>query len=69
MEKWSGQSPETVSEDVLARVLSKNVVNVVIYEAQRRLDRERALAQAAGNSVAKHRKIINATTALHPCKF
>ena len=69
MENWTGKSPETVRQDVLARVLSKNVVNVVIYEAQRRLDRERALAQAAGDLVSKHRKIINATAALHLCKF
>ena len=69
MENWTGKSPETVRQDVLARVLSKNVVNVVIYEAQRRLDRERALAQAAGDLVSKYRKIINATAALHLCKF
>ena len=69
LENWSGKSPESVRQDVLARVLCKNVVNVVICEAQRRLDRERALTQEAGMVVSKHRKTINATAALHLCKF
>ena len=38
LENWTGKSAEAVRQDVFARVLSKNVVQVVIVEAQRRLD-------------------------------
>ncbi len=69
LENWTGKSAEAVRQDVFARVLSKNVVQVVIFEAQRRLDLKRAQAKAAQRAVSTHRKRINATAALHLSKF
>lgn len=69
IENWTGKSAEAVRQDVFARVLSSNVVQVVIVEAQRRLDLKRANAKAAQLAVSKHRKRINATVALHLSKF
>lgn len=69
LENWTGKSAEAVRQDVFARVLSKNVVQVVIVEAQRRLDLKRANAKAAQQAVSMHRKKVNATVALHRCKF
>ena len=69
LENWTGKSAEAVRQDVFARVLSKNVVQVVIFEAQRRLDIQRAQAKAAQQAVTMHRKKISATVALHLSKF
>lgn len=69
LENWTGKSAEAVRQDVFARVLSKNVVQVVIVEAQRHLDLQRAQAKAAQQAVTMHRKKINATVALHLSKF
>jgi hypothetical protein len=69
LENWTGKSPQTVRQDVFSRVLTKNIVQVVIGEAQRRLDAERAERQKAELPVPKFRKTINATAALHLCKF
>lgn len=69
LENWTGKSPEAVKQDVFARVLSKNVAQVVIVEAQRRLDLKRVQAKAAQRTVSIHRKRINATVALHLSKF
>lgn len=69
LENWTGKSAVTVRQDVFARVLSKNVVQVLIAEAQRRLDLQRAQAKAAQRAASKHRKRINATVALHLSKF
>jgi Transposase DDE domain len=69
LENWTGKSPQTVLQDVFSRVLTKNIVRVVIGEAQRRLDAERAEREKAALPVPKFRKTINATAALHLCKF
>lgn len=67
MENWTGKSPLTVQQDVFARVLTKNMVAIVQSEAQRRLDSEHARAASEGET--KHRAKVNATAALHLCKF
>jgi hypothetical protein len=69
IENWTGKSPLTARQDVLARVLTKNLVAVVLGEAQQRLDLERAQAMKAKQKVDKRRKKVNATAALHLCKF
>ena len=61
MRRSSG-APNTIN-------LSKNVVQVLIVEAQRCLDLQRAQAKAAQQAASKHRKRINATVALHLSKF
>ena len=69
MENWTGKSVESVHQDVHARILTKNLVTVLQYLAQARVDAKRAARIAQNQNVTKHRQKVNLTNALHRCKF
>ena len=63
LENWSGKSALSVKQDVYARVLSSNLVRVITYLAQQRLDQQHAEQIAARNT--RRKRQINQTHALH----
>ena len=69
LENWTGKRVECIEQDVHARVLAKNLSSVLILAAQTQLDAERAQKIAENLPVRKHRAKVNATAALHICKF
>lgn len=69
LENWTGKRIECIAQDVHARVLAKNLSTVLILVAQAQLDAERAQKIADQLPVSKHRAKVNATAALHLCKF
>jgi len=69
LENWTGKRIECIAQDVHARVLAKNLSTTLILAAQAQLDAERAQKIADNLPVSKHRAKVNATVALHLCKF
>ena len=71
LENWTGKGVECIAQDVHAhaRVLAKNLCAVLVLVAQSQLDAERAEKIASNLPVHKHRPKVNATAALHLCKF
>ena len=65
-ENWSGKSVLSVKQDVHARLLAKNLVNVVAALAQQQLDQTHAEHVAQGKKVRPLR--VNRTHALHCSK-
>ena len=63
LENWSGKSALSVRQDVYARVLSSNLVRVITYLAQLRLDQQYAELIAAGKD--RQKRLVNQTHALH----
>jgi len=69
LENWTGKRVECIEQDVHARVLAKNLSTTLVFAAQAQLDAERAQKIADDLPVRKHRAKVNATAALHLCKF
>ena len=69
LENWTGKRVECIAQDVHARVLAKNLCTTLVLAAQAQLDAERAQKIADNLPVRKRRAKVNATAALHLCKF
>jgi len=69
LENWTGKRLDCIAQDVHARVLAKNLCTALASVAQAQLDAERAQKIAVHLPVRKHRDKVNATAALHLCKF
>ena len=70
VENFTGIRPESLRQDVYARVLVKNIAMLLNALVQQRLDAEReAQKRRDPASVPKFRKCPNVTDLLHLCKF